>query len=92
MEKTMLETISLDHQNTLKHFEELLKTKVITFEQYSELVDKSQKHCNELFREIQKTLLEDMKLFYQSKEKIISGLEPSFMSNNESFQKCKFSE
>ena len=41
--QTILETISSDHQNELKHFAELLKTKVITFEQYSELVEKSQK-------------------------------------------------
>ena len=68
--QTILETISSDHQNELKHFAELLKTKVITFEQYSELVEKSQKNYNELFKEIQNTLREDMKLFYQSNEKI----------------------
>jgi hypothetical protein len=68
--QTILETIGLHHQNDLKHFAELLKTKVITFEQYSELYEKSQKNYNELFEKIQNTLREDMKLYYQTKEKI----------------------
>lgn len=71
---TILEAISSDHQNELNHFDELLKTKAITFEQYSELVEKSQKRHNDLFKEIQNGLnelsREDMNQFYQTKEKI----------------------
>lgn len=73
-QKSILETISLDHQNDLKHFGELLKTKVITFEQYSEMYEKSQKNYNDLLEKIQNGLnelsREDMKLYYQTKEKI----------------------
>ena len=74
VKQPILEAISLDHQNELKHFAELLKTKVIIFEQYSELVEKSQKHHNDLFEKIQNGLnelnREDMNLYYQTKEKI----------------------
>lgn len=49
----ILETISMDHQSDLFHFTELLKTKIITFEQYCELITKSQKSYNDLFEKIQ---------------------------------------
>ena len=76
--KSILETISLDHQNDMKHFGELLKTKAIAFEQYSEMVEKSQKNYNEMINEILNTLREDMKLFYQSNEKIAEMQPRSF--------------
>ena len=72
--QTILETISLDHQNDMKYLGELLKSKAITFEQYSELREKTQINYNNLLINIQSGLneltCEDLKMYYQTKEKI----------------------
>lgn len=50
---TTLEAINLDHENSVKHFKDLLVSKTITFAQFAHLIDESQKMYNSLIEKIE---------------------------------------
>lgn len=71
---TTLKAINLDHENNVKTFKELLESKAISFEQFTQLINESQKRYDSLVDKLQdkRNLIDekDMQLYYQTKEKI----------------------
>jgi predicted patatin/cPLA2 family phospholipase len=79
---TTLEAINLDHENSVKHFKELLCTKTITFAQFAHLIDESQKMYNSLIEKIEdenNTIKkEEIIPYYQSNGETIDNSRNSY--------------